>query len=177
MRKTRSRAIRLPVFDFILAIFFLRILAIRWTHTHTHSHTHTHTNTHTHAHAHTHTHTHTHTHDDGIRRNAMRCISPKNWQFHSLPAVYILFSSSNCISFHIFPSTYATTNRSERYVKGQDNNNTINNNTKMFDIENESQGNGEQDSKWSHPTTNVKLYESHTWAFFTSSHRFRDIHI
>ena len=25
-----------------------------------------------------HTHTHTHTHDDSIRRNAMRCISPKN---------------------------------------------------------------------------------------------------
>ena len=34
--------------------------------------------THTHTHRHTHTHTHTHTHDDGIRRNAMRCISPKN---------------------------------------------------------------------------------------------------
>ena len=25
-----------------------------------------------------HTHTHTHTHDDSIRRNAMRCFSPKN---------------------------------------------------------------------------------------------------
>ena len=29
-------------------------------------------------HTQTHTHRHTHTHDDGIRRNAMRCISPKN---------------------------------------------------------------------------------------------------
>ena len=28
--------------------------------------------------AHTHTHRQTHTHDDSIRRNAMRCISPKN---------------------------------------------------------------------------------------------------
>ena len=27
---------------------------------------------------HKHRHTHTHTHDDSIRRNAMRCISPKN---------------------------------------------------------------------------------------------------
>ena len=27
---------------------------------------------------HRHTHTDTHTHDDGIRRHAMRCISPKN---------------------------------------------------------------------------------------------------
>ena len=25
-----------------------------------------------------HTHTHTHTHDDSIRRNAIRCILPKN---------------------------------------------------------------------------------------------------
>ena len=32
---------------------------------------------HTHTQRETHTHTHTHTHDDGIRRNAMRCISPK----------------------------------------------------------------------------------------------------
>ena len=31
-----------------------------------------------HTHTHTHTHKHTHTHDDGNRRNAMRCISPKN---------------------------------------------------------------------------------------------------
>ena len=29
---------------------------------------------------HTHRQTHTHTHDDSIRRNAMRCISPKNLQ-------------------------------------------------------------------------------------------------
>ena len=34
--------------------------------------------THTHTHTHTQTDTHTHTHDDSIRRNAMRCISPKN---------------------------------------------------------------------------------------------------
>ena len=34
--------------------------------------------THTHSHTHTHTQTHTHTHDDSIRRNAMRCILPKN---------------------------------------------------------------------------------------------------
>ena len=33
---------------------------------------------HTHTQTHTHTDTHTHTHDDSIRRNAMRCISPKN---------------------------------------------------------------------------------------------------
>ena len=33
-----------------------------------------------HTHTHTHTQTHTHTHDDSIRRNAMRCISPKNEQ-------------------------------------------------------------------------------------------------
>ena len=50
------------------------------THTLTHRHTHTHARTHARTHAHTHarTHTHTHTHDDSIRRNAMRCISPKN---------------------------------------------------------------------------------------------------
>ena len=29
-----------------------------------------------------HTHTHTDTHDDSIRRNAMRCISPKNRSMH-----------------------------------------------------------------------------------------------
>ena len=28
---------------------------------------------------HTYTHTHTHTHDDSMRRNAMRCISPKTF--------------------------------------------------------------------------------------------------
>ena len=50
----------------------------RQTHTYTHAHTHTHTQTQTY----THTHTHTHTHDDSIRRNAMRCISPKT--HHSL---------------------------------------------------------------------------------------------
>ena len=37
-------------------------------------HTHAHRNTHTD----TDTDTHTHTHDDSNRRNAMRCISPKN---------------------------------------------------------------------------------------------------
>ena len=31
-----------------------------------------------HTHTDTHTHTYTHTHDDCIRRNAMRCILPKN---------------------------------------------------------------------------------------------------
>ena len=43
----------------------------RGTHTHTHTHT-------THTHTHTHTHIHTHTLYDSIKRNAMRCISPKN---------------------------------------------------------------------------------------------------
>ena len=38
-------------------------------HTHTHRHTHTQTDSHTQ--------THTHTYDDSIRRNTMRCISPK----------------------------------------------------------------------------------------------------
>ena len=37
-----------------------------------------HTDTQTHRHTVTQTHRHTHTHDDSIRRNAMRCISPKN---------------------------------------------------------------------------------------------------
>ena len=32
----------------------------------------------THRHTQTHTQTRRHTHDDSIRRNAMRCISPKN---------------------------------------------------------------------------------------------------
>ena len=41
---------------------------------------HTHTNRYiqTHTHIHAERDTHTHTHDDSIRRNAMRCISPKN---------------------------------------------------------------------------------------------------
>ena len=34
--------------------------------------------THTHIRTHARTHAHTHTHDDSIRRNAVRCISPKN---------------------------------------------------------------------------------------------------
>ena len=63
---------------------FTRGPQTRHTDTHTHRHRHTHTNTHTHTYTHIHTHTNTHrythtqTHDDSIRRNAMRCISPKN---------------------------------------------------------------------------------------------------
>ena len=34
-----------------------------------------------------------------------------------------------------------------------------------------------QDSQWSHSMANIKLYKSPTWAFFASSHRFRNIHI
>ena len=47
-------------------------------HTHTHTHTRTHMCVSLCVCVSTHTHRHTHTHDDGIRRNAMRCISPKN---------------------------------------------------------------------------------------------------
>ena len=42
------------------------------------AHTHARMHAHTHARTHTHTNTRTRTHDDGIRQNAMRCISPKN---------------------------------------------------------------------------------------------------
>ena len=48
-----------------------------YKHTNTHTHTHTHTRARAHTHTHTHIHTHTHTHDDSIKRNAIRCISPK----------------------------------------------------------------------------------------------------
>ena len=34
---------------------------------------------HTHTHTLTHTYRQTHTHDDSIKRNVMRCISPKKW--------------------------------------------------------------------------------------------------
>ena len=40
--------------------------------------------THTQTDRHTHIHTYTHTHDDSIRRNAIRCISPKNETFSIL---------------------------------------------------------------------------------------------
>ena len=48
-------------------------------HTHARTHALTHARTHTRAHTqtHTHSHSHTHTHDDIIKRNAMRCFSPK----------------------------------------------------------------------------------------------------
>ena len=60
------------------------------THTQTHTQTDTHTYTYTHRHTHTQTDTHTHTHDDNIRRNAMRCISPKNDYSKSLWSYYIV---------------------------------------------------------------------------------------
>ena len=39
---------------------------------------------------HTHTDIHTHTHDDSIRRNAMRCISPKNYVCNGYSLIVIL---------------------------------------------------------------------------------------
>ena len=47
---------------------FLASTNAEYTQTHTQTHTHTQTNTNTHG----------HTHVDSNRRNAMRCISPKN---------------------------------------------------------------------------------------------------
>ena len=47
-------------------------------------------------------HTHTHTHDDSIRRNAMRCISPKNYSIdadierNTTMVQFSNFSESNC---------------------------------------------------------------------------------
>ena len=64
-------------------------------HIHTHRHTHTQTHTHTRTHARTHARTHTHTHDDRIRRNAMRCISTKNYK--DFPT----FTHSNTLAFPI----------------------------------------------------------------------------
>ena len=72
----------------------------------------------THTDTHTHTHTHTHTRDHSIRRNAMRCISPKNgiefkkglqltnkydsksvffWRYHSFKQM--IFIRLHCQSF------------------------------------------------------------------------------
>ena len=45
----------------------------------------------------------------------------------------------------------------------------------MFDLENESRAHGVQHSRWSHSMANINLYRSHTWAFFSSFHLFRDI--
>ena len=40
----------------------------------------------------------------------------------------------------------------------------------MFDLEVESQGHGIQHLQWSHSMANMNLYESHTCAYFASSH-------
>ena len=51
--------------------------------------------------AHTHTDTHTHTYDDSIRRNAMRCISPKNqYRSKSVPVKTALVQISTSKSQH-----------------------------------------------------------------------------
>ena len=47
----------------------------------------------------------------------------------------------------------------------------------MFDLVNEGQGHWVEHSQWFHSMANINLYESQTWAFFASSHRFRDVHI
>ena len=59
-----------------------------------HAHTHTHTDTHTQRQ------THTHTHDDSIRRNAMRCISPKNELYCSLFTTNRLAWSTNFLVYY-----------------------------------------------------------------------------
>ena len=47
----------------------------------------------------------------------------------------------------------------------------------IFDLEYCRQGHKVQHSKWSHSIRNINIYKSRSWAFFSSSHRFPDIHI
>ena len=45
----------------------------------------------------------------------------------------------------------------------------------MVDLENNGKGHGVQYSKWSYPKENIILNKCHTWSFFASSLRFRDV--
>ena len=46
-----------------------------------------------------------------------------------------------------------------------------------LDFKNLRQGHWVQHSHWSHSMVNIDHYKTYNWAFFASSHRFRDIHI
>ena len=48
---------------------------------------------------------------------------------------------------------------------------------KMFNIKNVGQGHGLQYSQCSHSMADINLYNRRTWAFFASTHHFRDIDV
>ena len=47
----------------------------------------------------------------------------------------------------------------------------------ICDLEKIDQGHKVQHLQWFHSIVNIDLFKSHTWAFFASTHPFRDIHI
>ena len=71
-----------------VAISLSLSLFLTRTRIHTHTHAHAHTCTHTHSHTETH---YTYTYDDSIRRNAMRCISSKNY------SLFVLFQTGDIV--------------------------------------------------------------------------------